>query len=58
MADRTPPPGSPTAVDQGCRCPVLTNGHGAGIPQPDGTRHYWQSIGCPLHAPIDSDGDE
>lgn len=38
-------PGSPKAVSNGCKCPVLDNARGAGIG--DGT--YWISEKCPIH---------
>lgn len=45
---KTPPPGSPEAVQQGCKCPVMDNAHGAGIPSPQGPQ-YWVVFDCPLH---------
>jgi hypothetical protein len=39
-----PNPGSDAALDQGCTCPVLDNGHGRG----DGP--FWINGDCPLHA--------
>ena len=38
-------PGSPQAVANGCRCPVLDNAHGKGI----GDGAYWISERCPIH---------
>ena len=38
-----PNPGSDEAIDQGCACPVLDNGHGRG-PGP-----FWINVYCPLH---------
>jgi hypothetical protein len=56
-----PNPGSKDAVEQGCRCPVLDNYHGAGVPWPrddglDPVEHpsFWMTAGCPLHG---SEGD-
>ena len=51
----TPNPGSDAALDLGCKCPVLDNGHGRGIPWPndddDGFHTvFWQTEGCPVHA--------
>lgn len=44
----TPPnPGSPEAVAQGCRCPVLDNGHGKGSGWGAGV--YWIAGDCPVH---------
>lgn len=45
----TPAPGSPDAVDQGCRCPIRENHMGRGI-NGDGSRHMWLILStCPLH---------
>lgn len=43
----TPNPGSGQAVDRGCLCPVIDNGHGR-QPTPWG---WWITVGCPLHDP-------
>lgn len=50
LAAMTPNPGSPQAVDRGCTCPVLDNGHGR--PRPDG--NFWISKDCPLHGAKES----
>ncbi len=39
-----PNPGSDAALDAGCTCPVLDNGHGR---RSDGL--FWITLGCPLH---------
>src|SRR5579864_397456 len=39
----TPNPGSPYAVDLGCKCPVLDNNHG------EGNGPFWRTEGCPIH---------
>lgn len=39
-----PNPGSDEALDKGCTCPVLDNGHGRGR---DG--HFIMMADCPLH---------
>lgn len=45
-----PPPGSPEAIEAGCTCPVLDNGHGRGA-FGDGEKYgYWMSESCPLHS--------
>lgn len=47
-----PNPGSPEAVRQGCKCPVIDNGHGAGYMgqhMPDGTPVFVFNVECPLH---------
>lgn len=48
MNNSTPPPGSDTALDQGCTCPVIDNGHGRGWMGQPGV--YVITEGCPLHA--------
>ena len=47
MSD-TPNPGSDAAVEQGCTCPVMDNGHGRGFLW-DGAPVFWITEGCPLH---------
>lgn len=43
----TPNPGSDAALDLGCTCPVLDNGHGRGYQgNPD---LFAMSLDCPLH---------
>ncbi len=42
------PPGSDEALDKGCQCPVLDNGHGRGIII-DGRTEYWINGDCPIH---------
>lgn len=42
-------PGSDAALERGCLCPVLDNGHGRGVPQSDGDPLYWVNAHCPLH---------
>lgn len=44
-----PSPGSAAAIADGCRCPVLDNHHGAGMPYPDGPR-FWINADCPMHS--------
>lgn len=41
-------PGSDEALDRGCTCPVLDNGHGN--PELGKTRGFWITQGCPLHS--------
>jgi hypothetical protein len=52
-----PNPGSREAIEQGCRCPVLDNSYGRGVPWPrddgkDPEEHpsFYVSGDCPLHA--------
>lgn len=44
-----PNPGSDEAIDMGCTCPVLDNGHGnARLGQ---ERGFYYTDGCPVHDP-------
>lgn len=48
-----PNPGSKEAIEAGCRCPVLDNGHGRGFPWPGcDTPQFWISDNCPVHGGI------
>lgn len=42
-----PNPGSDKAIEQGCTCPVLDNGHGD--EELGRIRGFWVSGNCPLH---------
>lgn len=42
-------PGSPDAVDMGCRCPIMDNHYGRGIPCGDDEPKFWVTPNCPLH---------
>ena len=45
-----PYPGSDVALDAGCICPVLDNGHGnTGLARDRGG--WYIVVGCPLHSP-------
>ena len=45
-----PTPGSPSAVAQGCTCPVYDNAHGAGRGKDEhGQVVYVRDWDCPLH---------
>lgn len=44
---KLPKPGSDEALDQGCTCPVLDNGHGRGYMGMPG--RFVMSADCPLH---------
>jgi len=50
----TPNPGSKEALEQGCKCPVIDNGHGI-------RGSYWgtgvwiYNCDCPLHEVADDD---
>ena len=45
-----PNPGSPEAEKAGCRCPVMDNRRGQGIPTNEGV-HYIMMFDCPIHGP-------
>jgi hypothetical protein len=47
--DGPPNPGSDEAIAMGCKCPVLDNGHGRGMPGPDGQTMWWRSADCTMH---------
>lgn len=42
-----PNPGSDEAIEQGCTCPVLDNGHGN--QELGDSRGFWINGGCPIH---------
>lgn len=42
-----PNPGSNDAIDAGCTCPVLDNGHGN--EELGRIRGFWMRADCPLH---------
>ena len=46
-----PNPGHPTATARGCTCAIMDNHYGAGQPAKDGSRNFWISGDCPIHAP-------
>ena len=55
-SDWTHNPGSPEAVEAGCTCAILDNGHGRGR-YADGERYgWWVAEGCPLHGKPQRDG--
>jgi hypothetical protein len=41
-------PGSKEALAAGCRCPVIDNHYGRGVPTGDGPV-FWITEGCPVH---------
>jgi len=51
MKDK-PNPGSEAALNQGCTCHVLDNGHGS--PALGEIRGWWISEGCPVHCAADT----
>lgn len=48
MVDNTPNPGSDIAIERGCICPILDNGHGIGTFW-NGQRQFWINQDCPIH---------
>lgn len=44
-----PNPGTPEALERGCRCAEIDNGHGRGWMGQEGVFVY--TAGCPLHWP-------
>lgn len=44
---KIPNPGSDEAIELGCTCPVLDNGHGHGAYGQ--TDLFWNNGDCPLH---------
>lgn len=42
-------PGSKSAINKGCTCPVIDNHHGKGIPMSDGSPYFWINDTCPIH---------
>lgn len=46
-----PPPGSPDALAQGCRCPIIDNHYGAGFGEhpESGLPMYVFNADCPMH---------
>ncbi len=49
MNIQPPYPGSDEAIERGCTCPVIDNGHGKMERYVDGERVWWIDSECPLH---------
>lgn len=48
--DKLPNPGSPEAVEMGCLCPTVDNGHGRGLfVDCHGEKRFVYNLSCPLH---------
>jgi len=47
-SNAVPNPGSPEAIVLRCKCPVMDNNYGQGIPTKDGIV-FWYSGDCPIH---------
>lgn len=43
-------PGSPEAIKAGCKCPVMDNANGKGIPWGADGPIFWIDPDCKLHA--------
>lgn len=48
-------PGSPEAIKQGCKCPIMDNRRGVGIPDPRNPQdimltRFWVNEECPVHS--------
>lgn len=50
-----PNPGTDEAIEQGCKCPIMDNGHGlgylGGMKSEEGNTLFVYTQGCPLHWP-------
>ena len=50
-----PNPGSKEAIEKGCSCAVMDNGHGkgylGGLKDEDGNIIFVTTYGCPVHCP-------
>lgn len=53
MIEHEPAPGSDEALDAGCECPVLDNGHGRG--RFGEGEQYVYNLACPVHGEQDND---
>jgi len=50
MSNEMPNPGSKEAIAQGCKCPVMDNNRGAGVPNGHGNPPvFWYSSDCVVH---------
>jgi hypothetical protein len=49
MTEDEPNPGSDEAIERGCTCPVLDNGHGRGYMGNGAKYGFVITAGCPLH---------
>jgi hypothetical protein len=45
----TPNPGSEEARKLGCKCPVMDNHGGQGVPVGNGDFMFWYTVDCPVH---------
>lgn len=49
MNIQEPTPGSDEAVNKGCVCPIMDNGHGKGVGGNGEEYGWWVTAECPLH---------
>lgn len=49
MNIQEPTPGSVEAVNKGCLCPIMDNGHGKGVGGNGEEYGWWVTTECPLH---------
>ena len=53
MSNEIPNPGSKEAIEQGCKCPVMDNNSGAGVPNGHGNPpSSWYSSDCVVHTEV------
>ena len=45
-------PGSKSAINKGCTCPVIDNNHGKGVSTLSGDILFWMDDGCPMHGHV------
>jgi hypothetical protein len=50
-----PNPGTKEAQDLGCKCPVMDNAYGQGVPDGKGGYNFWMVADCPLHGTGEKD---
>lgn len=55
MIDYEPAPGSDEALDAGCSCPVLDNGHGRG--RFGKGKQYVYNLECPVHCDTEQNNE-
>lgn len=57
VTTEVPNPGSPEAREMSCICPVLDNHGGEGFIM-NGERVWWRAGGCPVHDPVEPEGED
>ncbi len=51
-------PGSEEAVKMGCKCALIDNHYGKGIPTGSGSPIFWVNADCPIHGSYDLEGEK